>query len=237
MAYDVPVSAHPGATGPASAPPPHPVLRFGLIFGAVASLVALVQVAVSVVAALESRYTLTNLYFSASGGVDAQLSALNALVPLLSAAYGSALAGLVFTLVLCWHAGRAAALETGRAGAGAEAGLLVSVTGSLIWVVASLAAVLLFHTDGSLAGVVTATAHLSSATDAREIAFLLTQETVAILFGLGAAALVGWLAGGSAVASLRRPSLMAVPLAPYYYPVSPPAYPVFQPAPPLPPQP
>jgi hypothetical protein len=205
MVDDVRIAAPVGAPGPASAPPePRPVVRFGLLFGAVAGLVALMQVAVSVVSALENRYTLTNLYFSASGGADAQASALLGVFRLLLAAYGSALAGFVFTQVLCWHAGRAAALETGRAAAGTEAGLLVAVTGSLIWVVASLAAVLLFHTDGSLAGVVTASARLSSATDAREVAILLSQETVAILLGLGTAALVGLLAGGSAVARLRR---------------------------------
>jgi hypothetical protein len=204
MAY-IQVSAPMGAAGPVAAPPaPYPIQRYGLIFGAVAGLIAIVQVGVSVVSALENRYTLTNLYFSAGGGDAAQVSALLAAMPLLIAAYGTALAGFIFTLILCWHAGRAAALETGRATAGTEAGLLVGTTGALIWVIVSVLAVLLFHTEGSLAGIATASARLSPATDAREIALLVSQETVAILFGLGAFALVGWLAGGSAVTALRR---------------------------------
>jgi hypothetical protein len=211
MAY-IQVSAPRGAQGLAGAPPaPHPIQRHGLIFGAVAALIAVVQVGVSVAAALENRSTLTNLYFSAGGGDAAQASALFDTLRLLIAAYGTALVGFIFTLVLCWHAGRAAALETGRTAAGTEASLLVSATGALIWVVASVVAVLLFHTDGSLAGISTASAQLSPATDAREIAILVSQETVAVLFGLSAAALVGWLAGGSAITALRRVGTMPLP--------------------------
>jgi hypothetical protein len=188
-----------------------------LTFGAIAGLIALVQVGVSVISALENRYTLTNLYFSAAGGDAAQVTALAAAVPLLVAAYGTALVGFIFTLVLCWHAGHAAALETGRATAGTEAGLLVSVTSALIWVIGSIIAVLVFHTDGSLAGIVTASAQLSPATDAREIAILVSQETLAIVVGLGAAALVGWLAGGSAITALRRSGAVSVPPAHFLY--------------------
>jgi hypothetical protein len=212
------------APGTADTPPAaHPIQRYGLIFGAVAGLVALVQVGVSVVSALENRYALTNLYYSASGGTAALASALEAVFPLVIATYISWLLGFVFALVLCWHAGRAAALETGRASAGTEAGLLVSVIGSLLWVIGSVVGVLLFHTDGSLAGIATASAHLSAATDAAEIAILVGQETFAIVVGLGAAALVGRLAGGAAVTSLRRhgagyappQGYIAVPLQPY----------------------
>jgi hypothetical protein len=212
------------AAGPASAPPaPHPIQRYGLIFGAVAGLIALVQVGVSVVSALENRYTLTNVYFSSTGGDAALASALTGVFRLVAATYGTCLLGFVFTLVLCWHAGRAAALETGRAAAGMEAGLLVTVTGALIWVIGSVAAVLLFHTDGSLAGIVTASAQLSSVTDAGEIGLLVGQETIAILLGLGAAALVGRLGGGSAVAALQRPGVVP-PQPPRYYAPTPQPY-------------
>ncbi|HEV2235051.1 MAG TPA: hypothetical protein VGR57_00185 [Ktedonobacterales bacterium] len=202
------MSASLEAPGTASAP--RPIQRYGLLFGAIAGLIALVQVGVSVVSALENRYTLTNLAFSKTGGDAAVASALAPVFPLVAAAYGTCLVGFAFTLVLCWHAGRAAALETGRAAAGTEAGLLVIVTSSLIWVIASVVAVLLFHTDGSVAGLATASATLSSATDASEIAWLVGQETLAILMGIGAAALAGRLAGGAAVASLQR-----APVIPY----------------------
>jgi hypothetical protein len=205
------------APGPASAPPAlYPIQRYGLLFGAIAGLIALVQVGVSVVSALENRYTLTNLYFSTSGGDAAVASALGALLWLVLAVYGTCLLGFIFMLALCWQAGRAAALETGRAAAGTEAGLLVTVSGSLIWVIASVVAVLLFHTDGSLAGIATASAHLSAATDANEIAILVGQEMLAILVALGAAALVGRLAGGAAVASLHRSGAMNYTPAPAY---------------------
>jgi hypothetical protein len=198
-------------SGPASAPPaPRPIQRYGLLFGVIAGLIALVQVGVSVVSALENRYSLTNLYFSTSGGDAAIASALTQVLPLLAAAYGTCLLGFGFALVLCWQAGRAAALETGRAAAGTEAGLLVIVISSLTWVIASVAAVLLFHTDGSFAGLATASASLSSATDAREIAILVGQETLAILVALGVGALVGRLAGGAAITTLRR-----TPIVPY----------------------
>ncbi len=229
MAY-IPGNTPLWAAEPASEPPaPHPIRRYGLLFGAVAGLIALVQVGVSVVAALGNRYTLTNLYFSAGGGADAQVSALADTFRLLFAAYGTALVGGVFMLVLCWHAGRAAALETGRATAGTEAGLLVSVSGALVWVLASIIAVLLFHTEGSLAGILTASAQLSSTTDAREIAILVSQETLGILLGLGMAALVGWLAGGSAVDALRR-ATFPPPMPPGAYAPGPPRAAPYPPA-------
>ena len=243
-----PFMQEPWRVSPAMTHPPqdtgkaaHPVLRYALIFGLVIGVFALVQVGVSVVAAQENRTEIASFYYGLHGaGID--VNALGSLLgPVLAAAYGSCLVAFLAGMWLCWYAGRAAAFESGRRSAGAQAGLLASATGSLIWLAGGVVAALLFHTDGSISGILTTQPDLGATTVSSEVAGLLTQEVVAGLLALGFGALVGWMGGGAALeartkylAALPTPGaylqmpVPALPAAPYtlplVYPPSPDLY-------------
>jgi hypothetical protein len=187
-----------GAAGPWGG---HPVRRLALAFGLVNGVFAVLQVAVSSWAALVNRGVYISLYYGANGVGFNNDALLAWLLPIFTAAYGTCLLGFVVSLVLCWHAGRAAAAATGRRGAGAQVGALVALYGSVIWIVASVAAVLLVHTDATLAGVagvLTAPKGTPGLNSATEIVVLLAQEIVAGLLAVGIGALAGRIGAGAA---------------------------------------
>lgn len=194
-------------SGPGVAQPwgGHPVRRLALWFGLVNGVFAVLQVAVSSWAALINQGVYVSFFYGVNG-VGFNNDALTAwLLPIFTAAYGTCLLGFIASLVLCWHAGRAAAWATGRRGAGGEVGALVALYGSVIWIVASVAAVLIIHTDGTvaaLAGVLTAPGKQPGINPATEIVVLLAQEIVAGLLAVGLGALAGRI--GAAAARLGR---------------------------------
>ena len=183
---------------PSRLAPGHPVRRFGLIFGLLNGLFAMLQVAVSSWAALVNHGAIASLYYGANGVGFNPTVLVNWLAPVLVAAYGTCLLGFVASLWLCWHAGRAAAAASGRRGAGAQAGLLVSLLGSAIWIVTSVLAALILHTDATVSGILATTPARTPTHLGAEIAGLLTQEIIAGLLALGFGALAGRMGAGAA---------------------------------------
>lgn len=179
----------------------HPVRRLALVFGLVNGLFAALQVAVSSWAAVINQGVSASLYYGVNGvGLNPSIIA-SWLAPMLVAAYGTCLLGFIVSLWLCWQAGRAAALATGRRGAGAQAGTLVSLLGSAIWIVLSVLAALVLHTDATvagLAGIVTAAPGHVGPNPPTEIVVLLVQLIAAALFALGFGALAGRIGAGAA---------------------------------------
>lgn len=220
----------------------HPVRRLALTFGLINGLFAALQVAVSSWAAVINQGVSASLYYGVNGvGLNPSIIA-SWLAPMLIAAYGTCLLGFIASLWLCWQAGRAAALATGRRGAGAQAGTLVSLLGSASWIVLSVLAALVLHTDATvagLAGIVTAAPGRVGPNPPTEIVVLLVQLIAAALFALGFGALAGRIGAGAAHLPPAPPTSAArmgypAPIPPYgfwppptppYGPYSPAAYP------------
>jgi hypothetical protein len=220
--------------GAARARAGHPVARYALLFGLLNGLFAALQVAASVEGAVENQAQLTRLYYGTHGvGFDPVLL-LGWIGPLLTASYGICLLGFAGGLWLAWNAGRFAAAAAGSRAAGAPAGLLASLLGSAIWIAASVAAVLIAHTDGSLTGVFLTTPDRGTGQLGTELAGLLSQEVVAALLTLGLAALAGRIGAGRA---MMRARAAGGPLVgpPTFLPPAPGAWPAYPPHPPRPP--
>ena len=212
----------------------HPVRRFALIFGLLNGLFAALQVAGSTWAALINHGAYAGLYYGAHGVGANPTVLIGWLTPELVAGYGLCLLGNIAGLWLCWHAGRAAAAATGQRGAGAQAGMLVSLLGSAIWIAASVLAVAAFHTDATVSGILAATPGRTSQYLGSEIIGLLVQEIIAALFALGFGALAGRIGAGAAHLPPRGAVAMGYvmpmpPPVPWQPPVPPgtvpPAYP------------
>jgi hypothetical protein len=177
---------------------PHAEWRFGLLFGALGGLFALLQVVVSVTSAWENHAALASIYYGGQNQALDPILAAQWLVPVLSATYGSCLLAFALSMWLSWGAGRAAAIATGRPWTGALAGLLTSMFSSLIWIAASVFVAARFHTDGTIAGILTTTPTYSAAATGPEIAGLVAQEIVAGLISLGLGAVAGRIGGAAA---------------------------------------
>lgn len=183
---------------PSRATDAHPVWRYGLIFGGLSGLFAVLQLSVSVTSAVENRAAFASLYYGVQNQALDPTVILRWLGPVLVATYTSCLLGFALSMWLCWHAGRAAAAASGRRSFGALAGMLASMIGTLIWIVASVAAVLLVHTDGSISGIFTTNPIHPTASTGGAIAGLVVQEAVAGLIALGFAAIAGRLGAATA---------------------------------------
>lgn len=209
----------------------HPVRRYALAFGLLNGLFAALQVAVSSWAAAVNQGVYTSLYYGLNGVGFNPTTLANWLAPMLIAAYGTCLLGFCVSLWLCWQAGRAAAVATGRRGAGAQAGALVSLLGSAFWIVLSVLMTLVLHTDATLAGlagVIAATPGQPRTNVPTEILVLLVQQIIAALLALGFGALAGRIGAGAAhlpsVSMARAAIIPPAPMPPYsVYP--PAAYP------------
>lgn len=202
----------------------HPVARYGLVLGLVNGLFGILQVVTSSSGAIENHATISSFYYGTHGtGFDIAIMA-NWLAPVFSAAYGSCLVAFAVGMWLCWRAGRASAAARGVAAGASVAGLLTSVIGSGIWIVASVVAVLLVHTDGTVTGVLATTPDRTAAHQTLELVGLLTQEIVAAAIALGLAAIAGHIGGRSARVPSRRlpgrPLVVAIPAYPPYPPAT-----------------
>ncbi|HEY7780057.1 MAG TPA: hypothetical protein VIC85_07585 [Ktedonobacterales bacterium] len=196
--------APPPAFAPAPRPSPWTVPLLGLLYG----LFAVLQVVVSVSAAVENHSVIAGLYYGTQqSGFDPTV-AVQWLAPMLVATYGSCLAAFVIDMGLCWYAGRLVAGASVRGSGGAGAGLLTSVIGSAIWIAASIVAVLFAHTDGTIAGLFATTPQYSAANVGGEIVGLVVQEGLAAALALGFGALAGAIGGASA---RPRPALAVMP--------------------------
>jgi hypothetical protein len=202
----------------------HPVARSGLVLGLLNGLFGILQVVTSSSGAIENHATISSFYYGRHGtGFDIAIMA-SWLAPVFLAAYGSCLVAFAVSMWLCWRAGRASAAASGYSAGASVAGLLVSMIGSGIWIVASVVAVLLAHTDGTLTGVLATTPDTTAAHQTVELVGLLGQEVVAAAIALGLAAIAGHIGGRSARVPPRRlpgrPLVVAMPAYPQYPPAS-----------------
>jgi len=132
--------------------------HIGRAVGAGAAVLVLAQV---FVAAFAARANATSVYalqrslvdLATGGGalVDPRFAAL---MPMFVATYTAALVAFAAGLVLCWQAGRLAALAAGTTRVGGAAGRQVMLVASLAWLVLSLPSFIVFQLDGTFSWLV-----------------------------------------------------------------------------------
>ena len=218
-----------------------PVLRYGLLFGSLSGLFALLQLAVSVTSAIENRSAYASVaYGLQNNGFNLQIIG-QWLGPVLVATYTSCLVAFGLSMWLAWYAGRVTAVATRRRSLGALVGMLTSVVGSAIWIVVSVGVAAVARIDGTLSGILTASVGPSTGPNSSQIFWLVGQEVAAALFAIGFAAIAGRLGA----ASVRLPEGLVSgpaqtspvryiafgPYGPYAGGVVPPAVPALTPPP------
>ncbi len=195
---------------------------YGVRVGLIAALFSIAQALVLYgaaqggYAAIRSVQQAINVVNTSGPVVDFTLL-LPGLIPVLLVAYGSMLVAGVVTAWLAWHAGRMAAIRMGRHAGGAQAGMWVWLISSLTWIVASVIVVAITHMDGTISGILAGTGKPEFT--GQEIAFLVAQEVIAALIGLGVCAFAG--SRGAAGATLVEPAPMPAVMAPYPFAVYP----------------
>lgn len=224
---------------------------YGVRVGLVAGLFSIGQVGLSLAAAHGSEASLRAIQQAftvlASNGIADPTVLIPALLPMLLITYLS-MAGIgLMTILFAGHAGRLAALAQGRHAGGASAGMWTWLVSTGIWLLASIVGAAITHTDGTISGIFTG--NFTAQFLPQQIFFLLIQEIIAALIGLGFCALAGSM--GANNAHLVAPQPVAPPMAfpprgyppyhPYPYPYAPqgmpgypPAYPVYPGYPPAP---
>lgn len=213
---------------------------YGVRVGLVAGLFALTQVVVSTLAARGAMGGLLAmqraLNILSTGGLADPTLLIGPLVPMLLVTYAAmALAGAL-TIYLAGRAGEMAAIARGRRIGGGAAGMWVWLVATLIWLVGSVVAVVITHSDGTISGVFTGT--FTPDLLPQQTIFLLLQLVIAALIALGFCAL--WGARGARNAPLVEPEpqpYFGAPMGPMGFPPPPgmyPAYPAY-PAPFAPP--
>jgi hypothetical protein len=183
----------------------------GRALGLLSGLFAVLQVMVSVSAATTNAITIRGLQRAFDSlTTNTPLSPFNLLadlVPVLVATYlSAAVAGLIM-IGFAWYAGRLTARTLGRRAYGGMAGLWVSLWSGLIWLGLSAIATLLTHADGTLSGILTSSPGTSRL--GAQLIFLLLQNGLAALCGLGFGALAGFI-GASGAPVPSRPAIAYV---------------------------
>jgi hypothetical protein len=223
------------------------VRSFALPLGILSGLFALVQVFVSVFAARASGPALRSLHEifggvslvqildgTAPGIISNPLPLVGDLAGTMFITYTAAFVTGCICLGFCWYAGRQTAFVLGHHTAGGRAGFQVMLVSSVIWIAASIGAVLVAGADGTVTGIFTSAFVGGSA--ATQLIGLLLQELIAVLFGFGIGALAGklgeWSAQTVPVRPLAPPAYMLMPAPPYLGMA--PATPNWQPYPPPP---
>lgn len=174
--------------------------EYGQAVGFGAALFVLAQVFVAGYAAHANQpavYTLERSLVSLVTGGGAIIDpAFARLIPMFVATYLAALVAFAGGLVLCWHAGRLAAIAAGTPRVATAAGRQVMLVASAVWVVLSLLVYVVFQLDGTfswLVGTLGATVGAASA-PASGIAYS-TQPTAAYIAAQVAALLIQALIG------------------------------------------
>lgn len=216
---------------------------YGARVGLVAGLFSIGQVGLSLAAAHGSEASLRAMQQAfavlASNGIADPTVLISPLLPMLLITYLS-MAGIgLLTIVFAAHAGRLAALAQGRRVGGASAGMWAWLVSTGIWLLASVVGAAITHTDGTLSGVFAGT--FTAQYLPQQIIFLLIQEIIAALIGLGFCALAGSI--GARNARLVAPQPITPPMAfpprgyppyqPYPYPYAPHGMPAYPPAYPM----
>lgn len=132
--------------------------EYGQAVGFGAALFVLAQVFVAGFAAHANQpavYTLERSLVNLAAGGGAMLDpVVMRLIPMFVATYLAALIAFAGGLVLCWHAGRLAAIAAGTPRVGATAGRRVMAVASAVWVVLSLLVYVVFQLDGTFSWLV-----------------------------------------------------------------------------------
>ncbi len=213
---------------------------YGVRVGLLAGLFSIGQVGLSLAAAHGSEASLRAIQQAfavlASNGIADPTVLIPPLLPMLLITYLS-MAGIgLLTILFAARAGQLAALAQGRHTGGASAGMWTWLVSTGIWLLASVVGAAITHTDGTLSGVVTG--NFTAQYLPQQIIFLLIQEIIAALIGLGFCALAGSI--GARNAHLVAPQPVAPPMAfpprgyppyqPYPYPYAPHGMPGYPPA-------
>ncbi len=192
---------------------------YGVRVGLVAAIFSIAQAlllygaALGGYAAIHSVQQAINVINTVGPVVDFTLL-LPGLIPVLLIAYGSMLVAGLITAWLAWYAGRLAAIQMGRRAGGARAGMWVWLVSALVWIAASVVVVAVTHMDGTISGILVGTGKPEFM--GQQIAFLVAQEVIAALIGLGVCAFAG--ARGAASAPLVAPEPAPVPAGAPLYP-------------------
>lgn len=202
------------------------VRSFALPLGVMSGLFALVQVFVSVYAARASGPALRSLHEifggvslldylngSAAGISSNPLPLLGDVLGTMFITYTAAFVTGCICLGFCWYGGRQVAFVLGRHTAGGRTGFQVMLVSSLIWIVVSIGATLVVGADGTITGVFTSAFVAGSV--GTELAGLLVQQALLVLFGFGIGALFGKFGEWSARTAPQRPSAPTQFVAPY----------------------
>lgn len=171
--------------------------RLVLLLGGASGGIFLVQVIVSTSAASANVASISSLQLDVfglfSGGGADPTPELLALVPALVSTYLAAVLCGAAMVGFCWYAGRLAAWR-GYGVTGGEMGTRIALLSSLLWGLASIAAVLLTHGDATITGI------FSAFTVSRlglEVGGVLLQELLFTLVGMTLGAFFGSLGAKS----------------------------------------
>lgn len=178
------------------------------VLGLAAGLFSLLQALVAASAAQAAQSSVLayqrSLVTDAGGGGVSIEPLLGPLLKLFAITYVTDLLALAATLGIAWYAGRIVTLLRGSGASGGSAGTTVTAISSAVWLVVTLLAALLFHSDGTIAWLIATLALLaggprsgvlvtapSPAFAGIQAAALLVQAFV----GIGPALALGALAG------------------------------------------
>lgn len=201
---------------------------YGLRVGLLSGLFSILQVGLSTAGAHGSEASLRSIQQAfamiASGGVVDPFILIPALAPMLLVTYLSMAGAGLLTIWFAARAARLAALAQGRRAGGASAGMWTWLVGTGIWLIVSLIAATVTHSDGTLTGVFTGT--FSDTHLPQQLILLLIQELIAALICLGFCALAGSLSARHVELVAPEPTPPPMRYPPMGFP-PPGAYPVY----------
>ena len=176
--------------------------------GLAAGLFSLLQALVAASAAQATQSSVLayqrSLVTDASGGGVSIEPLLGPLLKLFAITYITNLLSFAATLGIAWYAGRIVTLLRGSAASGGGAGTVVTAISSAVWLIVTLLAALLFHSDGTISWLIATLALLAGGAQSGVLvtapspAFAGIQAAVLLvhaLVGIGPALALGALAG------------------------------------------
>ena len=178
------------------------------VLGLTAGLFSLLQALVAASAAQAAQSSVLayqrSLITDANGGGVSIEPLLGPLLKLFAITYVTDLLAFAATLGVAWYAGRIVTLLRGNDAGGGGAGTTVTAISSAVWLIVTLLAALLFHSDGTVAWlvatliVVAGNAHSGVLVTAPSAVFTLIQAAALLVqafVGIGPALAIGALAG------------------------------------------
>lgn len=178
------------------------------VLGLAAGMFSLLQALIAASAAQAAQSSVLayqrSLITDANGGGVSIDPLLGPLLKLFAITYITDLLALAATLGFAWYAGRIVTLLRGTSAGGGGAGTTVTAISSAVWLVFTLLAALLFHSDGTIAWLIATLALLAGGAQSGVLvtapspAFVGIQATALLVqafVGIGPALALGALAG------------------------------------------